>query len=113
MKINKLIRAADRHSREASRLRREFRVHGDRSVNIARRLLATPLGLSACFGIGAAVGVTTSRERDNHDDMPPRKRSRTNEVFADATTRLASALIVGVLMKASESPQETVPPETS
>ena len=115
MKINKLIKRAERHSKEASRWGREFGIHADSSLDIARSLLATPLGMSACFGLGAAVGATTaSQDEPREDDRPARKSSKTKDVLADTGTRLASALIVGALMKASdEPPQDDASPDTS
>ena len=101
MRIRELRRSAERRSGAADRSRREFRQHSRRSANIARQLLATPLGLSFCFGLGAATGLASSSARSGKSQSNgEEKTGRIKTVVADASTRLASAIIVGALMKA-------------
>lgn len=111
MTIADLRRRADRHSSEASRSRQEFCDHAERSVKITRHLLATPLGLSACFGFGALVGTTTSTRHRGKAGEDSRPRSRTRSMLADTTTRIASALIVGALMNTGENAGAEAPTE--
>jgi hypothetical protein len=109
MNIMKLRRSAERRSGAADKQRSEFRRHSRRSANIARQLLATPLGLSFCFGLGAATGLGASsgkRSKSQSDGEP--KAGRIRAVVADASTRLASAVIVGALMEAGSNNADSV-----
>jgi hypothetical protein len=101
MKILRLRLRADRCSIDAVRSQTKFRDHAARSSLIVRRLLTTPLGLSMCFGLGAAVGAGMPP----HSDEPAygkgkQKFRRTTMLAGDVGTRVASALIAGVLMNA-------------
>jgi hypothetical protein len=103
-------RQADRHLDEAQRMGSKFRCHADQSLAIARRLLATPLALSACFGLGTAVGLhVQSGPPESGTGKRDRRPGMTKRVIADTTTRLASALIIGALMKAGEHDNKATP----
>jgi hypothetical protein len=99
-----LRRSAERRASAADKLRGEFRQHSRRSANIVRQLLATPLGLSLCFGLGAATGLRASSGKPGKSQSDgEQKAGRVKAVVADVSTRLASAVIVGALMKAGSN----------
>lgn len=93
MAVGNLRRQADRLAAEAARLHTERNEHARRCLAIARRRLASPGGLAACFGAGLLVGQRGSRrERPRSDsDRTGGVRALLRSPMAAAALRAASA----------------------
>lgn len=104
MSLAKLERQADLKARAARYKRLEFQRHADRTVDIAKKRIASPLGLALAFGVGFLAGNKGQHKRGGEtSESTGALRKGTARVFERTAASMVTSFLVGGVLGNSAS----------